>query len=663
MRFLALLLLAILGSPFSLADPYPLDYWARRSAISNVELSPTGAYLGMMKIPARGENPVIEIFNTDDLTEEPFRVNANPMEITSFSWVDDNNLVFRARQQVRKQIDGFNEGIYEYRIALVDVEKKELEAFDERDPSIVSVLPEKPGKILISFSEGGKDGVGAKVQAAFRPRAYWEFDLNRGSKKLLVRGKISLGNIDFDAAGNPILARGFDINSGEFIWYWREPGEKDWLEFYRQSEDSFEDFTVYGPDPEVPGNFIVSANNGSDTTGLWSFNAAKKQFQELLYQRKDVDICGVKYHSNPWTHSDVITGVGYCKDKIRGEFFDAQEGALHQQLEQLIPNAHYGTITSRSRDGNSMTIRNVGPRDPGTHYLLHKGKLQLIGSQRPYLEAENLADVRYVTYPARDGESVPGYLTVPSGEPPFPLVVLPHGGPFVRETILFDEWAQLLANNGYLVLQPQYRGSRGYGQRYYQIAFDNGGQGGYKMQDDKDDGVAYLIKEGLTTPENVAMFGWSYGGYASLVAASRTPQAYQCVIAGAAVTDPEMQVNYYRYQLRGAGKIEQLAMWDDSISPLEEVEKVNVPILLIHGDVDQRVPLEHAEKYRDALVDAGKPHTYLELEGADHFSNTLFYHHKLELYQAMLGYLTNECGLKTNLEPKVAQASPATKTP
>jgi dipeptidyl aminopeptidase/acylaminoacyl peptidase len=99
-------------------------------------------------------------------------------------------------------------------------------------------------------------------------------------------------------------------------------------------------------------------------------------------------------------------------------------------------------------------------------------------------------------------------------------------------------------------------------------------------------------------------------------------------------------------------------MWDDSISPLEEVDKVNVPILLIHGDVDQRVPLEHAEKYRDALVDAGKPHTYLELEGADHFSNTLFYHHKLALYEAMLGYLSNECGLKTGAAATLAQTDP-----
>lgn len=639
--------LLLLASDLVNADPYPLDYWARRAAIRNVELSPNGQYLGLLKTPARGENPIIEVYETDDLSQEPFRLNAEPMEITNFSWVDDNNLVLRARQQVRDQIDGFNQGIYESRIALVDVAKKTLEPFDERDPSIVNVLPNKPGKILISFSEGGAASIGAKIQDAFRPRAYWEFDINRGTKKLLIRGKISLGNIDFDQDGNPVLARGFDIDLGEFVWYWRKPGEDDWQEFFRLHEDSFETFSVFGPDPAIPGHFIVEANNGSDTTGLWSFNASEKTFTELLYQRRDVDICGVRRHSNNWVSADTIVGVVYCKDRPHVEFFDGQEAALEQQISGLLPNNWYSRITSRSRDGNSLTVRNMGPRDPGTHYLLHKGKLQLIGSERPYLESKDLADVRYVEYPARDGETIPGFLTIPNSEPPYPLVVMPHGGPFVQETVLFDEWSQMLANNGYMVLQPQYRGSRGYGKRFYEIAFIDGGQGGYKMQDDKDDGVKWLVGQGLVDADRVAMFGWSYGGYAALVAASRTPQVYQCVIAGAAVSDPEMQVNYYRYRLRGASKIEQLSMWDDSLSPIDEVEKVNVPVLLIHGDVDQRVPVEHAEKYLKALEDANKPHSWLALEGADHFSNTLFYHHKLILYEAMLSYLRDECGLAT----------------
>ncbi len=654
-RVLSLFLTLIFVLPLEvLADPYPLDQWARRAAIRNIEISPDGRYLGLMKVAAKGENPIIEVYTTDDLSAEPFRVNAKPMEITSFNWVSDDNFVFRARQKVRDQVEGFNRGVYEYRIALVDVGEKDIEVIEERDPSIVSVLPEKPGKILISFSEGGDRDVGQRLEAAFRPRAYWEYDLKRETKKLLIRGKISLGNIDFDGAGNPYLARGFDIQSGEFIWYYRKAGDDKWLEFQRQHEDSFDNFQVWGRDPSVPGNFIVEANNGSNTTGLWSFNPETRKYAELLYQRKDNDICSVQFHSNDWTHYREITGVIHCGAELQVEFFDAAEGALFDQLKSVIPNAYVSGVTSRTKDGASMTIRNRGPRDPGTHYLLHKGKLQIIGGERPYFEAERLADVRFITYPARDKTPIPGYLTIPNGTPPFPLVVLPHGGPFVRETIIFDEWAQLLANHGYLVLQPQYRGSRGYGQDFYQSAFVNGGQGGYKMQDDKDDGVIYLVEEGLATADNVAMFGWSYGGYAALVAASRSPNAYQCVIAGAAVSDNEMQVNYYRYRLRGAGKIEQLSMWDDSISPLNEVDKVNVPILLIHGDVDQRVPVEHAEKYLSKLEAAGKPHTYVELEGADHFSNTLFYDHKLLLYQSMLNYLTNECGLEGGSAPVVS---------
>jgi dipeptidyl aminopeptidase/acylaminoacyl peptidase len=267
-----------------------------------------------------------------------------------------------------------------------------------------------------------------------------------------------------------------------------------------------------------------------------------------------------------------------------------------------------------------------------------------VGSKQPLLKSDALADVRYISWQARDGETIHGYITVPKSEPPFPLIVLPHGGPFVSETVMYDEWGQLLANNGYLVLQPQYRGSTNYGMQFYQSAFISGGQGGYKMQDDKDDGALHLVKEGLADADRLAMFGWSYGGYAALVAASRTPQIYQCVIAGAAVSDPLMQVAYYSDLIEGAGLIEQLSMWEDSISPIKEVGKVNVPILLIHGDVDQRVPPAHVRKYLRELEKYNKPHKYVELEGADHFSNTLFYDHQITLYREMVDYLKTDCG-------------------
>lgn len=644
----SIFLAGLLGSTVAVAKearkPYPLEYWALREVINNAQVSPDGKYLGLMKIRSKKANPVIEVYETSDLNKKPFTIGATKMEVTNFYWASDKDIVFTMRQQVRDKIEGFNQGVYENQIAVADVEKRKMSKFDETDPTIVDLLQDKPDKIIISFSEGDADGPGSKLSTAFRPRAYWEFDLNRGTKQLLIRGKIALGNIDFDAKGNPWLARGFDLAKGEFIWYWRKPGESGWTEIMRMSEEDFDTFTVENIDYTKPDHLLVYANNGHDKIGLWSFNVNTRTFDELIYRREDADVYGVRYHSNNWSNPNQVTGVSYFTDKLHVEYFDQVEKATYEQLESAIPHAHYININSRSRDGNTMTVYNSGPRDPGTYYLLHEGKIQAVGSKQPLLESEALADVQYITYDSRDGRPIPAYLTVPNGTAPFPLIVLPHGGPFVQETVVYDEWAQMLANNGYMVLQPQYRGSRGYGKQFYMDAFMKGGQGGYQMQDDKDDGAEYLVKRGLVDPDRIAMFGWSYGGYAALVAASREKQIYQCVIAGAAVSDPLMQVNYYRYQLRGAGREEQLRMWDDSISPLEEVEKVNVPMLLIHGSVDQRVPPEHAKKYRKLLDEYNKDYKYLELEDADHFSNTLFYRHQMALYKTMIDYLKNDCG-------------------
>jgi dipeptidyl aminopeptidase/acylaminoacyl peptidase len=626
------------------AEPYPLEYWALRDVVSNVQVSPDGKRVALMKIPTRDGNPIIEVYDAADFQKEPFRVNADPMEITDLDWLSDRAIVVSLRQKVRDKIEGFNQGVYETKLALLDVEKEKIEEVREVNPTIENLLPNEPDKVIISFNPTDVDRSVERIEEAFRPRAYYELNLERGTKKLLLQGKLTLGQVEFDGAGNPWLARGYDIAKEEFIWYIRRPDGSDWEEIYRQHEDKFETFEVLGRDENNPAIVFVLANNGRDTAGLWEFNVDSKGFGELVYARSDVNVAGVRMHSNPWTNPDTVVGVAYNTDRTHVEYFDAIEAATYAQLDGVIPEAHYTRITSRSRDGQTLTVFNVGPRDPGTYYLLKDGRLQTVGSTQPLLKSEALADVKYISWTARDGKTIHGFLTVPHGEPPFPLIVLPHGGPFVGETVDYDEWGQMLANNGYLVLQPQYRGSTNYGLDFYLSAFINGGQGGFKMQDDKDDGALHLVKEGLADPDRMAMFGWSYGGYAALIAAARTPQIYQCVIAGAAVSDPLMQVAYYSDLIEGAAKIEQISMWEDSISPIREVEKVNVPILLIHGDVDQRVPPAHVRKYLKDLEKYNKPHKYVELEGADHFSNTLFYDHQITLYRAMIDFLKNDCG-------------------
>lgn len=623
--------------------PYPVEYFAMRAVVSNVSVSPDGKHLALMKIPTRDGDPIVEVYDAADLDKAPFRMDANPMEIEFFSWVSDRDILFRARQQVRKRIEGFNQGVYEYKWGMLDVERKKVRSFSAERAQIVGVLPNKPNKVLLGIAEGGGDGPGAKLNRAFRPLSYWELDLRRGTKQLLIRGKISLGQIEFDSDGNPWLGRGFDEGTDEYVWYHRKLGEKGWRDVLRHSEDSFEDFGVAGFDVDDRDKLFVVANRGHDTSGVWTYDVDTGEY-EAVYRRSDVDVAGVVGHSNSWEHPDRIVGVAYNKGRFHYEFFDELEGATREQIRGVVPNAYNVRISSRSRDGNTMVIGNTGPRDPGSYYLLKDGRFRIVGSQQPLLASEALADVEFITYEARDGMEIPAWLTVPNGEPPFPLVVMPHGGPFVTETVSYDKWAQLLANNGYMVLQPQYRGSFNYGLEFNQAAFAGVSQGGRAMQDDKDDGALYLIEQGLAEKDRVAMFGWSYGGYAALVAASRTPQVYQCVVAGAAVSDPTMQVNYIRFFMRGAPSEQWIDYWDKAVSPLDEVEKVNVPMLIVHGDVDQRVPIDHAKKYLKLLDEHGKSYEYLELAGADHFYSTLFYDHQETFFGKMIDYLANDCG-------------------
>ena len=629
-------------------EPYPLEYWALRDVVSNVQLSRDGTHMALMKIASRDANPVIEVYETADLSKEPFRLNADPMEIVQYDWVSDSALVFLLRQQVRDRIEGYNQGVYEFKFALLDVQKRKTTDMGRGNLQVTHILPDEPDKVILQAIPADDRGPGSKIKRAYRSVSYHELNLKTGKTTLKIRGRPTTGAIFFDRDGNPRLTQGWDNNTQHFVWYTRQPGASDWQEIHRQHEDEFGNFSLVGLDPAKPDNVLVIALNGYDTYGLWSFDINTKAM-EPVYHRSDVDVYTVRMHSNPWTHTGEVVGAVYYTDKPRVEYLDDLERATYAQLESVIPYAHHVVISSRSYDGATIIVYNVGPKDPGTYYLLKDGRLQTVGSQKPLIQAEDLAEFRRIEYESRDGMTIPAFLTVPHGKPPFPLVVMPHGGPFVHErpysyTNYYPEWAQLLANNGYLVLQPQYRGSQGYGMKFYLAAFQEGGYGGYGMQDDKDDGAMYLVEQGLADPDRMAMFGWSYGGYAALVAASRSPQLYQCTVPGAAVADRMMQVNYFRDRMRGAEGLAFVRTWLKSLSPIDEVEKVNVPMLIVHGDVDQRVPVDHARKYLKELDKHGKSYEYVELEGADHFANTLFYNHKITFYKELIDYLKNDCG-------------------
>jgi dipeptidyl aminopeptidase/acylaminoacyl peptidase len=624
------------------ADPPPIEAFAIREVMQGTSLNPTGDKIAWMSNPSREGNPIIQIYNTDDLGGKPVNVGADHMEIMGFSWVTDDKLIVAFRQKVRKRIEGFNRGVYENRLALFDTNNKKFSDLGENF-SIASLLPHEPNTIIISQPN---DRFGLNVEddpfAAFRPRTYYRLNLKTGEKSLILKGNNRVATAVFDDEGNPRFSSGYDPATREFVFYARNIGETDWREIKRLDSYALEssNFDVVAFDPDNPDSVYVTANNDNDKVGLWRLNLRTGQIGDLLYRRDDVDVAGIRMASNFWQEGSRPVGVRYYGAKLETDWFDSQEKALYDSLEAAIPNAHALSISSRSRDGSEMVVYNSGPKDPGSYYLLKNGQLAFLGSTNPLLKAEDLSEVRYISYPSRDGRTIHGYLTVPKGEEPFPLIVLPHGGPFVPEVVGYDEWSQFLASRGYAVLQPEYRGTLGYGLEHWKIAY---GEGGLKMQDDKDDGALWLVEQGFADKDRLAMFGWSYGGYAAAVAASRDPNIYQCTIAGAAVVDGNAQLNYYRDGLLPASEYWELRR-REGVQPIDEVAKVNIPLLIIHGDVDQRVPFDHFRRYTSALDKAHIPYKSVVLKGADHFYNTLFYDHQYTLYKSLEDFLKNDCG-------------------
>ena len=637
----ALLVLGFLATTFCLPAnaAIPVEVWAKEE-ILNVELSRNASYISIMRAGDSGDSgAVIEVYSVGDggvdSLELVRRIDAEPMDITGMGWIGDKHFIMNLRQQVRHKIDGFNQGVYEFKYAIVNVDTGNMNSFEARDAALAHVLPKNPNKVIISYAEQDRRGL-----------QYYEIDLEKDGKRLVIRGNLARRSVRFDGDGNPRFSSGFDSNSRESVSYYRAPGKSGWEEIHRSHIDDFETFGVLGmdPDPQYAGHAFVLAHNGQDKAAIWSFKLDTKEFVEPIYARKDRDVAGARYHSNGWVNPDLVVGFVTLRKTPEVFFLDGKEEALYKQLQQLIPNAYSFAISSRSEEGDSLIIRNTGPREPTTYYWFHKGKFSVVGSRQPELPSKALADVELITYKARDGMEIPAYVTIPQGKGPFPLVVLPHGGPYVREYISFHPWSQMLANHGYLVIQPQYRGSQGLGLSHYKAAFEEKSEAGYAMQDDLDDGAMALVEKGLADKDRIAMFGWSYGGYTSLVAAMRKPQIYQCTIAGAAVSDPIMQVNYYRDRMFGAQREEQLTTWAGAFSPVKELENINVPMLVIHGEHDQRVPVDHSRKLVNRVRENDNLFKYVEIEGIDHFSTTMWRRHREQLYSEMIAFLKNDCG-------------------
>lgn len=407
------------------------------------------------------------------------------------------------------------------------------------------------------------------------------------------------------------------FTTGRMRWSYRTVGSRDWksLTDYIGTDASgrleFEPLAI-----DASNNSLYALRKRNGRMALTKIELTDTPVETVVAENPKVDIDDVVRSGD----GQRVIGYTYVEDYRHTVYFDPEYQALSAALSRALPGHPLVDFVTASEDGNKLLLFAGTDRDPGRYYLFDKAKKTLgeIMAVRPNLASEELAEVKPITYAANDGTVIPAYLTLPQGKEAreLPAIVLPHGGPSARDEWGFDWLPQFLAARGYAVIQPEYRGSAGYGDAWLA---QNGFKSWRTSIGDISAAARYLATSGIADPKRIAIVGWSYGGYAALQSAETEPSLYKAVVAIAPVTDLSLlkseNDDFARNEVAkvvggGSNAIEG--------SPIHLVAAIQAPVLLVHGNRDLNVGFAHSQHMQAALQSAGKQSEFLSFVGLDH---------------------------------------------
>jgi dipeptidyl aminopeptidase/acylaminoacyl peptidase len=415
---------------------------------------------------------------------------------------------------------------------------------------------------------------------------------------------------DWFADSHGIVRAGVDYSNDRVTFYYRAaPGARlRQIDSRRYPQDGSVIDTIQFVGDTSHG--IVVSNAVTGRFGVYDYDFATDTRGAAIFEHPEADVTAAIVGED-----GRVDGVTYEDDRQRVHWINPDLEHLQAVIDRALPGK-INMVLDRSQDRNRFLIWSAAADDPGSYYVFDRATRHMDGFARPYetLDGHAFATVRPIHFRGRDGTDIPGYLTLPPGGSGqnLPLVLMPHGGPFARDSWDFDPWVQFLANRGYAVLQVNFRGSTGYGRAYVQRGF---GQFGSGMIDDLEDGVDWLVQQGIADSHRVCIMGASYGGYAALWAPIRHPERYRCAISFAGVTDVRAILRYDarlfsapRYSREWRRRIEGEERTDLSlISPLQQAARLTIPVLIAHGEQDRTVPVSQSHNLVRALTRAGVP--------------------------------------------------------
>jgi dipeptidyl aminopeptidase/acylaminoacyl peptidase len=542
-------------------------------------------------------------------------------DISGYFWPNSNQILYL-------KDNGGDENFRLYGVNIDGTNQVCFTDFDNVRTQIVDELPEIPDEVIIEMNK--------RNPQVFDP---YRLNLKTGKMEMIAENPGNIQGWLFDHNGKLRVAVSIDGTNTSLLY--RKTEKDDWKTVITTNFKETLSPMFFTFDNK---NLYAISNLGRDKTAAVIFNLENGKETEILYENPDYDIDNLYYSEK----RKVLTSASYTSWKRQRHFFDEDTKKWFTDLEKKAGDYEVG-ITSNNKNEDVFVVRTYSDRSLGSYFIYDKksGKLEKITDVSPWIDENEMAKVEPVVYKSRDGLNIHGYLTLPKGytmenAKNLPVVVNPHGGPWARDEWGFNPEVQFLANRGYAVLQMDFRGSTGYGRKFWEASFR---QWGRTMQDDVTDGTNWLIKKGIADPERIAIYGASYGGYATLMGLVKEPKLYAAGVDYVGVSNlftfmntiPPYWEPYLKmmYEMVGNPKTDSVMMRE--VSPVYQVDKIVSPLFIAQGANDPRVNKDESDQMVKAMKARGVDVEYLVKDNEGHgFHNE---ENRFDFYRKMEAFL------------------------
>lgn len=586
------------------------------------QISPQGNYISYMAPSKNRLNVFVRPIDSGEAMQITF---VDDRDIAAYMWASESRILYM-------KDNGGDENFALYGIDLDGKNEQALTAFEGVQTQLLDELEEVEDEILVALNK--------RDARIFDP---YRLNIKTGELQLVYENPGNVSSWLTDHNGKLRIAITTDgVNTSVL---------------YRETEaDKFEPIiTTSFKESMSPmfftfdnKNLFALSNVGRDKLAFVKFDVNKKEEIELIFEHPDVDLDNVSFSKV----RKELSSISYTTDKRHRKYLSKETEEMMLQIESQLVNYEIG-ISASTKDETRFIVRSYSDRSMGAYYIYDKRSKELnkIDEISPWINEEEMAATKPISYQSRDGLSIHGYLTLPLGVEAknLPVVVNPHGGPWARDTWGFNPEVQFLANIGYAVLQMNFRGSTGYGKSFMEASFKQWGQ---KMQDDISDGVHWLVENEIADPNRVAIYGASYGGYATLAGLAFTPELYACGVDYVGVSNlfsfmetiPPYWEQYLDMMYEMVGHPQKDSVMMKNYSPSLNANKIKAPLFIAQGANDPRVKKSESDQMVEALQKQGVDVEYMVKTNEGHgFGNE---ENKFDFYQAMERFLAEHLAEK-----------------